>query len=147
MSLLLLNTHLDIGPESVRTRSVSLIAERVRALRTRNEPVIVCGDMNAAPGTTAYRVFERNGFRDSFAETGHEDLPEQFTAHLSMGPKYTPSMYGYESSRIDQIWAQGPHSAVSPISYTVISDNVDGQYPSDHYPVLVEFELGQPQPK
>ena len=138
---LLMNAHLDNKPELARVEAAKLITSRASDLRADDEPTIICGDFNSAPGWPAYTVFAAAGFNDAFLETGSEENIDAFTAHNSRGVKFTPTELGYESSRIDQFWSIGRSGQISPTSYSVVEDGDGDQYPSDHYPVLVSYEI------
>lgn len=128
----LINTHFDHRVPLARERSAGLLLERMKALETR-DPVIVTGDFNAAAGdSTAYSLLTASGpLRDAWLEAE------------TKGPALS-TFHGYrtphpDGRRIDWILY---HGSVICRSTRVITFAVDGQYPSDHFPVLAELELG-----
>ncbi len=80
--ILVLNTHLDIGPMKVRSNSVRLILQQIESLRLNHEPVIICGDFNAIPGDEPYELLAQAGCRDVFRDLGNVEEPQAFTAHM-----------------------------------------------------------------
>ena len=118
------NTHFFTrrGHELEQLHSAQLIMERIRALDrfgswTKERPVFLMGDFNAEPGSDVYKTF-----------VGDENALDQ---HL-----LRDSHPGGEG--IDWILYKG---AVRVNHYEKMDYNVDGVYPSDHKPVLVEFEI------
>ena len=127
----LLNTHFDHRVQLARQKSAGLLLERMESLKTR-EPIIVTGDFNAAAGdSTAYSLLTESGsLRDAWI-----DAPKK-------GPEFG-TFHGYRTPRpggrrIDWILYRG---AVTCRAARVITFAVDGQYPSDHFPVLAELIL------
>lgn len=126
---LLLNTHFDhIGTEA-RTESARLIVERLAEF---DLPTIVTGDFNTTPETEPYRMLTdaHIGLRDAFSVS-------QFPHH---GPATTWN--GFEeitpNRRIDFIFVDDD---VHVIRHGILSETMDGRFPSDHLPVLAEVRL------
>ncbi|MET9386045.1 endonuclease/exonuclease/phosphatase family protein [Streptomyces sp. NPDC002928] len=126
-----LNTHLDHKSEYARARAATLIAERITALG-RSLPVLLTGDFNAvAHDSPAY---------DTLLGTG---LVDTWVTARRRGPAYG-TFHGYgaltpDGDRIDWILAT-PDVTVRRES--VDTFRVNGQYPSDHLPVLASLSLG-----
>jgi len=95
-------------------------------------PAILLGDFNASPCSPCYRVFTgkhkpplldcQHLFKDVFSN------PFPGTHHGFKG--------GLNGSHIDWILYRG---CLQPIEYGVIHDNIDGMYPSDHFPLFAKF--------
>ena len=85
-------------------------------------PVILCGDLNDVPNSYVYRVLSKN-LKDSFREKGRGF---QFT--------YVSRIPGL---RIDNIFVDQ--------SIKVLSHEVPCVELSDHYPVLVNLQIGEKQ--
>jgi len=124
----ILNTHFDhIGMEA-RLRSASYIAGMVSDIRigTKGFPVIVTGDFNAERDEATY------------SQLANDDLLDTKPANDPTG-----TFCGFEVGKmncraIDYIF----HTKEWVLkNYLVIKDNDGKYYPSDHLPVLVDFEL------
>lgn len=117
------NTHLDhIGSEA-QVNGIKLINESIR--KHQGYPVIFTGDFNVTPDSKAY------------AEVFLKDARE---VSEYMSNKGTFHAYGElpveEVCIIDYCFVS---EDIAVKDYKVITDKVDNQYISDHYPVLVEF--------
>jgi len=78
---------------------------------------ILMGDFNCRPGTPPYKVLvgDKNSTDPDLLKNAFEDL-----------------------NKIDGILYKG---AVKVLKYEVVDFNVNGEYPSDHKSIYVEFEL------
>ena len=126
------NTHLDNEVERSRQKSAQLIRERIDALKT-DLPVILSGDFNCTGGhSVAYNTLVKEG---GFTDT--------WTAAKTRINESWNSFHGYEkpvqdSDRIDWILTRGPASVERS---EVVTFSKDGQYPSDHFPVVAWFSF------
>jgi endonuclease/exonuclease/phosphatase family metal-dependent hydrolase len=123
------NTHFDHrGPEA-RKQSAHLLAERIKALPAAL-PVLVTGDFNAVGEESApWRVLAEAGLKDAWVEAAERK-----------GPVTTWSAFqapdAESRQRIDWILFRGPVSAAYAETVTY---NLEGRYPSDHYPVVARL--------
>jgi endonuclease/exonuclease/phosphatase family metal-dependent hydrolase len=126
------NTHFDHLSQASREQSAGLVLRRVERLQTKL-PVLLIGDFNAAAG--ANRVYDLLVTPTAFTDTW-TTAPKRGEAigtfHNYRGP--VPN-----GRRIDWILARGP---VTPLATEVVTDAKDGQYPSDHFPVIADVRLG-----
>ncbi|MEM7457287.1 MAG: endonuclease/exonuclease/phosphatase family protein [Planctomycetota bacterium] len=133
-SFYVVNTHFDHRGSQARAESAALIRAFVASL-PEDAPVIIMGDFNAAIGSEPYRnLFGQRedslAIADTFAET-HADPDEQSgTFNHFRGEN--------AGARIDWI---GVTSEFSTIEADIDRFNLDGRYPSDHYPVNAEIEF------
>ena len=128
-----LNIHLDHKNDTARTEQLNLVI-RESAQYSPDFPQILCGDFNS--GWTHNTV--KNLLQAEWIEmydTVHQHKKSGFTYHAFKGSKYQTKRL-----RIDFIWS---HGSVNPVKAEIIRDKIDGVYPSDHYFVLSEFELGK----
>lgn len=105
-----------------RSNASKLILKRVSALSrfgswTPERPVFLMGDFNCRPGSTPYRILV--GGKNS-------NDPDLFKNSFE------------DTGKIDWILYKG---AVKVLKYEDVDFNVNGVYPSDHKPVMVEFEI------
>jgi endonuclease/exonuclease/phosphatase family metal-dependent hydrolase len=127
------NTHLDHVSELARQEGAHLIIEKTAQMMKTYavSKMIITGDFNCVPGSTAYRVFQQAGFVDTFPADG----PQAITFHAFQGLTYSPKPQ--ESDRIDWILLHGWDGRAS--SCEIIRDAEPPLYPSDHYPVLADI--------
>jgi len=119
------NTHFFTsrsGYKLAKLNSAKLIMERINALNrfgewTKDRPVFLVGDFNARPGGEVYRTFVGDGKTDN-------PLLLKDSAQPGQG--------------IDWILYKGN---VKALSYEKVNYNVNGLYPSDHKPILSEFQF------
>lgn len=140
--LLHLNTHLDDESSLSRIEASALIIERLLARQKDQVPVVVTGDFNCNPWSTPYRRFLEAGFVDSFRSAGHGDAADTSTFHGFRGRDYFALEWGGETFwRIDWVLARGGEQPLQTTSCTIVHDAEPPLYPSDHYPVVAEFQL------
>lgn len=127
------NTHFDNDNQVAREKSARLVRERVAALDTKL-PVILTGDFNAAGGTNqAYKILAGDGFFSDTWVTAKERRGEGL--NTSNGFKAIRR----NGVRIDWILARGPFSVDSA---EIVTFSRDGQFPSDHFPVVTRLRMG-----
>lgn len=120
------NAHLDHRGEMARQKSLGLIMDKVKDLNKSNHPVILLGDFNLEPGHPSIKKLSGK------MEDAHESAPTRFK-----GPAGTFNgfdMTEVPSRRIDYIFLSPGDFFVE--KYRIISEIVNGRYPSDHFPVM-----------
>lgn len=129
------NTHLDHALQPAREKAAALIRQRVEALKT-DLPVILLGDFNAVAGKNpAYTALTGDGFfRDTWKLAG-----ERRNADYNTFSGFAPAKR--DGERIDWILLRGA-ADVRAAEINVFSR--DGQYPSDHFPVVAWLTLRGP---
>ncbi len=128
------NAHFDHIGKKAREKSAALILQKITELNTNNLPVIVMGDFNLKPDTKPIQLFSK-ALNDT----------KQVSVSKPFGPTGTYNGFNFNkpvSDRIDYIFTSKENIKV--LKYTVLSDNVDCKYPSDHLPVIIEFEFLKP---
>lgn len=128
-----MNTHLDHQIQPAREKAAALIRERVEGLKT-TLPILLVGDFNATAGANkAYDILVADGlFQDTWKTAAERRGEIVKTFHNYNGP-----VQG--DGRIDWILSRGP---VTARATQVVTFSRDGQYPSDHFPVVAWVELG-----
>jgi endonuclease/exonuclease/phosphatase family metal-dependent hydrolase len=129
----LVNTHFDHQSQPSRERSAELLLEHVSDFDP-TLPVIVTGDFNseAAVNPVYLRLTAPEAFSDSWAET-EEAEPEIGTYHDFRGPEEARGR-----ARIDWILTRGP---IEALDTEILTDAMNGQYPSDHFPVIARLRF------
>ena len=119
------NIHTDFSSRSNRLQSVALVAERIRPWVAAGETILVMGDLNARLGDTTLQILEAEGV--TFAPV------EGATYHFNRGL----NLFG----AIDHIgWIGDVQTASQP---TVIRQKFLGEWPTDHYPYLIDLRFDQ----
>jgi endonuclease/exonuclease/phosphatase family metal-dependent hydrolase len=130
-----LNTHLDHASAVARERGAALI---VRFLRQPEmvHPAVLCGDMNAAPGSPPLQILQGDVPVDGSASS----LRDSYVLIGGTGSG-RPTFHGFTgrgAERIDYILAEPPFHATR---FEVLDQPVDEHWVSDHFPVLAELEF------
>lgn len=127
------NTHFDHQSQPSRERSAALLLERVANFDSEL-PVIVTGDFNAeAPANPVHAALTAaDAFSDTWVET-NEAEPEIGTFHGFEGVEAAEG-----GARIDWILTRG---AIETVDSDIITTELEGQYPSDHFPVTATLRL------
>lgn len=122
-SFRIINVHFDFRSLDNRLQSAALVAERVKPWIEAGESVILAGDLNARLGSATHDILETAGL--SFTPV------QGATYHLGYGL----NLFG----AIDHLAYHGVRGPVSePV---VVRRKFDDQWPSDHYPLLVDIRL------
>lgn len=131
-SFVFVNTHFDHMSEEARAQSAKLIRMRLADLKAA-DPVLLVGDFNAvAKASAAYTTLTGDGFLVDLFRAA----PDRKGAELSTFHGYRKaSLYGIH---IDWILGRGPWKAKAA---EVITFEIKGQHPSDHFPVMVKVTL------
>ena len=121
--LAVMNLHFEYKSASNRLQSAALVVDRTAPLAARNDAVILLADLNAVDGSETMEILETAGYR--FAPV------DGATYHMNRGV----NLFG----AIDHIATIG---AVEPANAPVIvQQKFAGDWPSDHYPVLMDLRL------
>ncbi|GIP34703.1 endonuclease/exonuclease/phosphatase family protein [Paenibacillus sp. J2TS4] len=126
------NTHLDHVGRVARQEGLKLITARIKELNEeRPLPFILTGDFNDVP---------ENGLLNLI----HEQLPmiSCYDLLTEEEKQHSLTFHGYRGGTkggpIDYILGSPDHPFLST---TIIRDQVEGGYPSDHYPVLSTLQF------
>ena len=124
------NTHLDHVGETAQYEGAKLVASQ--ANKFRSVPVILTGDFNVYPYSEPYMAVVESGFED--ARKSAEITTDMFTFN-NFGEPYN----GRECREtIDFIFTRN----IGKITvFSVLTEKPEGRYPSDHFPLVAEFEI------
>ena len=129
------NTHLDHVGEVARAKGIDLILTKIKALNTRQLPVVFMGDLNAEPETAII-----TGLKKELLDAREASEAPPF------GPDGSFNAFKFDqpvTRLIDYIFvSRSP--AIRVKKYAVLSDSKNLRYPSDHLPVLVELDFLKP---
>lgn len=119
-----LNIHTDYASRSNRLRSIDLVVARSAGWIARGETVLLVGDFNARLGDRGVEIAQDAGF--TFAPVSGA------TYHFNRGL----NLFG----AIDHIAWSGTVAPLGPP--VVLRRQFDGEWPTDHYPVVVDLAVG-----
>lgn len=125
------NTHFDHVGVEARKQSVKLILKQIALKNKENYPVVLIGDLNVTPDS------------DVIAETKSAMVDAKNVSKVTFGNNGTFNGFKYDkpaNRRIDYILMS---KTALPIveKYAVLTSAVDFKFPSDHFPVFVEFTI------
>ena len=125
------NTHLDHLGALAITNGAQLIVDKIKSINLKKLPLILMGDFNSEPNSTAYHIIS-TALNDS----------KSISKIKSFGPSGTFNgfkFYEPVTRLIDYIFTNKNNIEVS--KHAVLSDSKDCKYPSDHLPVYTEITL------
>ena len=119
------NLHTDFSSWTNRRRSMELVSERIAPWIEAGETLFVLGDFNARSGSPTLQIVEEAGVRFPAVRGS--------TYHFNRGL----NLFG----AIDHIGLVG---GAAPLGEPfVLREKFDGEWPTDHYPVLLDVVLGR----
>ncbi len=122
----LFNTHFDHESPLARHNSARLLLERVGAAGPR---LLVTGDLNSTPRMATYRLLTAPG-------SGLFDARRRSARrHEGAGRTFHPLFDGRAIARIDYVLVG---AAVDVLRHRALDAPVNGLYPSDHFPLVVD---------
>lgn len=128
----LVNTHFDHQVQVAREKAAELLLSRVKKLN-QDLPIIVTGDFNAKGGANkAYDILTADGYLTDTWNTAKEKRGE-LVATFNNFKRAIPG-----DNRIDWILTR---NIEAPAWIEINTCEKDGQYPSDHFPVMIEVAL------
>lgn len=160
-SFQILNTYLDEFSPRSRRRSALLTWQHIASLPP-NLPVVYCGGFNAQKESTTGRFLlgrsrEHGVFGDmrdawlcarvrknvSLIRTYHEFKGDRRGAieFLKLIFRVLCLCWGSQTQDLHVDWVLFRGRSLVPVLCEVVNDNIDGFYPSSHYPVFAEFML------
>jgi len=121
-------THLDNISSNARMHQATIIRKWIEE---KEEPVILAGDFNDVPGSDVYRILVKptGPLVDSWKELGKPEDQSSLTHHGFTGiPQW---------GRFDWILLD---DRLNPLKGDLVREEVDGRYPSDHFPYWVDVK-------
>lgn len=126
------NTHFDHQIQTAREKSAELLLARVKKLNP-NLPLMVVGDFNAKAGANkAYSILTADNWLSDTWNTAKEKRGEVVATFNN----FQPAIPG--DNRIDWILTRNMEA---PAWIEIITCEKNGQYPSDHFPVMIEISI------
>ena len=128
-------THFDNNSPS-QAKSAPLVQERTAPF-VENEPVIVVGDFNSRPDSTAYRILTTDASRGFVFQNAFDLTDWHIVTNQSPAPAYDVT------DRIDHIFlaGRGITWSVHDWAADLTVYGAKQRYPSDHFPVVAEVNF------
>ena len=128
------NVHLDAFSQNSRKKSTQLLLEKIAARKT-NDPFIVMGDFNMDLDNPAMEYLQKGDSQSPYPKM----VDAWQSIHPGEGGKGTRrSFLGGLSGNIDHI-PVSEHVKVLEVHIDRYQDQVNGQYASDHFPVVAKI--------
>lgn len=131
-ALLHLNTHFDHRGMTAQIESAHLL-HIFLAQHAVSIPAIITGDFNCTPDSATYQTLLA-------VPTMTDAMNASRSPHEGPTATFTTDFAEPLQEKIDYIFLHTP-AGVSPLTvhrHAIVADQVDGYYPSDHLPVLVD---------
>lgn len=127
------NTHFDHQSAKARKKSAELILKLTKKFDPEL-PVILTGDFNAEPDSLPHQILTSDGGYDDLWETAKTRINEDLGTFNGFDD---PTGKGPDK-RIDWILGKGNLTANE---IEIVNDQKNGQFPSDHFPVIADISL------
>lgn len=128
------NTHFDNEGVLARENAAKMILEKIAQLSKANTPVIITGDFNSDPATSAYGTIVKQ-FSDSRLISKSKPYGPDKTFNDF---KYCNYIQVVKEGRIDFVFV---NKNVEVLKYGVLTDSRDERFPSDHFPVVTRLKF------
>jgi endonuclease/exonuclease/phosphatase family metal-dependent hydrolase len=130
------NTHFDNASEEARTESARLLRKRIDETCSIR-PVILTGDFNCDSSSMAYKILTDQRYAGFFTDcrsttAGDDQHPNYSYVGFPFSPK--------QGDLIDFVFKRNARPFMDS-GYRIVTDNREGRYPSDHLPVIADFNI------
>lgn len=125
--IMVVNTHFDHVSEEARDQQAQALSLFIGKCLDRSYPVVLTGDFNTTSDKPCYKTVNSSGVTDA------SNVSEKATR------ANTYTNYGAAGRVIDFVFVTPDR--VSVRNYKVCNEKIDGNWPSDHHPVLIEYAL------
>lgn len=124
MQIMVVNTHFEHTSDAARDRQAAVLRDFLLEY-TDDYPLVLTGDFNTTLGTNAYSIVLDGGVTDSSELADTTYLASTFTN------------FGAASTIIDFIFVT--EDTITVNDYRVCDEKINGDFPSDHHPVIIEY--------
>lgn len=122
------NAHFDNSGSISRVEAIALISEKASAY---DMPVVFTGDLNAKEGKLMYQRAIEAGFRDTKYLAAVSDTGATYHGYMGQDK--------INDKPIDYIFVNSYCESVE--LYDVVTEKINGIYPSDHFPVTAKLKM------
>lgn len=124
--VMVVNTHFEHTGAAARDKQAKVLVDYLRSVT--DYPIVLTGDFNCQSNTDAYSTVISGGVSNSF------DVADK---RINQAATFTN--FGSSNKIIDYVFVSPKGIAVT--SYKVCNEMINGDFPSDHHPVLIEYTL------
>ena len=124
--VMVVNTHFDHTSATAREKQADILVAYLKTIT--DYPIVLTGDFNCDSSSGAYSKIVKNYVTNS------SDI-----ADTKINKAATFTNYGSSNKIIDFVFVSPKGIAVT--SYKVCNEMINGDFPSDHHPVLIEYTL------
>lgn len=124
--IMIVNTHFDHTSAAAREKQAEVLVEYLKTIT--DYPIVLTGDFNCDASSKAYSTIISAGVTNS------SDVADQ-----RINKSATFTNYGSSNKIIDFAFVSPKGIAVT--TYRVCDEMINGDYPSDHHPVLIEYTI------
>ena len=124
--IMIVNTHFDHKSADARTKQGEVLAKFLKTIT--DYPIVLTGDFNCDASSTAFAKVISGGVINS------SDVADKKINNAA-----TFTNYGTSNKIIDFVFISPNGLAVT--SYQVCNEMINGDFPSDHHPVLIEYTI------
>lgn len=124
--IMVVNTHFDHKSGVAREKQADILVKYLKTIT--DYPIVLTGDFNCDSSSNAYSKIISCGVVNSYD-----------VADKKINKSATFTNYGTSNKIIDFVFVSPSGLAVT--SYQVCDEMINGDFPSDHHPVLIEYTL------
>jgi endonuclease/exonuclease/phosphatase family metal-dependent hydrolase len=124
--IMVVNTHFDHTSAQAREKQAKVLVEYLKTIT--EYPIVLTGDFNCESSSSAYSTLVSTGIANS------SDIADKKINNVA-----TFTNYGSSNKIIDFVFVSSKLIGVT--SYQVCNEKINGDFPSDHHPVLIEYTL------
>ncbi len=122
--IMFVNTHFEHTSDTARERQAAVLQDFLLEY-TDDYPLVLTGDFNTTYNSKAFDIIQQSNVSDAMTLSESTDS----------GPTFTN--FGTANSIIDFIFIT--QNTITVKDYRVCDEKIDGNFPSDHHPVLIEY--------
>ncbi len=141
-SFYVMNVHFDHIGIKAREESSLLLLKKSREI-AEGLPVLLCGDFNETPGSKMYEHILQGGFKDCSKACKSYGGSVSFHDFKAV-EAFNAALNENDCSKIKRLCLIDfifCNDKIKVLNHGILTDNMNGFYPSDHMPVLCDFLL------
>jgi endonuclease/exonuclease/phosphatase family metal-dependent hydrolase len=123
----IINTHLDHIKNTTRDEQIKILVQEINKINTSSKSIILMGDFNDGPSSNVRKILMNSWKLSDTWESSEESSHHEFNGVKTDG------------QRIDWILVD---SKIKYQNTKMIKSAENGIYPSDHFPIVTELQVG-----
>lgn len=129
------NSHFDHIGREAQEQSARILVDKVRII-ANGMPAFFTGDFNSDESSEPYRIIVSSGFIDDTLVAISDPVDAEYFSMSNYKPMSTVPKSG---KHIDHVFFTPANSRA--LSWQLITSSYDGNFGSDHLPILVEWKI------